>query len=202
MSPLGQPQHFEAERIGRPSPPVLKKLAIGLFVLAGVYVWVSGDYTFAGPRYRVMAYAQMAAAQFEGPPSSDEAPVAAPVAVPAAVPAAVPVAAKGAITETQGSAAVSQFAAGEQPGLTQTYVHLASLRSAASAKEEWSRLQRTFPDQLARLDLVVERVRLQSEGVVYRVLADTSESPLSPGQLCTALRQNNQYCTLVKPGAT
>ena len=173
---------------------MLKKLAIGLFVLAGVYVWVSGDYTFAGPRYRVMAYAQMAAAQFEGPPSSDEAPVAAPVAVP--------VAAKGAITETQGSAAISQFAAGEQPGLTQTYVHLASLRSAASAKEEWSRLQRTFPDQLARLDLVVERVRLQSEGVVYRVLADTSESPLSPGQLCTALRQNNQYCTLVKPGAT
>jgi hypothetical protein len=173
---------------------VLKKLAIGLFVLAGVYVWVSGDYTFAGPRYRVMAYAQMAAAQFEGPPSSDEAPVAAPVAVPAV--------AKGAITETQASAAISQFAAGEQPGLTQTYVHLASLRSAASAKEEWSRLQRTFPDQLARLDLVVERVRLQSEGVVYRVLADTSESPLSPGQLCTALRQNNQYCTLVKPGAT
>ena len=154
---------------------MLKKLAIGLFVLAGVYVWVSGDYTLAGPRYRVLAYAQMAAAQFEGPPSSDEAPVAAPVAVP--------VAAKGAITETQGSAAVSQFAAGEQPGLTQTYVHLASLRSAASAKEEWSRLQRTFPDQLARLDLVVERVRLQSEGVVYRVLADTSESPLSPGQL-------------------
>jgi hypothetical protein len=173
---------------------VLKKLAIGLFVLAGVYVWASGDYTFAGPRYRVMAYAQMAAAQFEGPPSSDEAPVAAPVAVP--------VAAKGAITEIQGSAAISQLAAGEQPGLTQTYVHLASLRSAASAKEEWSRLQRTFPDQLARLDLVVERVRLQSEGVVYRVLADTSESPLSPGQLCTALRQNNQYCTLVKPGAT
>jgi hypothetical protein len=165
---------------------VLKKLAIGLFVLAGAYVWVSGDHTFAGPRYRVLAYAHMAAAPFEGPPSSAE----------------MPVAAKGAITETQGSAAISQFAAGEQPRLTQTYVHLASLRSAASAKEEWSRLQRTFPDQLARLDLVVERVRLQSEGVVYRVLADTSESPLSPGQLCTALRQNNQYCTLVKPGAT
>ena len=185
MSPLGQPQHFEAERIGRP-PPVLKKLAIGLFVLAGVYVWVSGDYTFAGPRYRVLAYAHMAAAPFEGPPS----------------PAEMPAVAKGAITETQASAAISQFAAGKQPRLTQTYVHLASLRSAASAKEEWSRLQRTFPDQLARLDLVVERVRLQSEGVVYRVLADTSESPLSPGQLCTALRQNNQYCTLVKPGAT
>ncbi len=113
MSPLGQPQHFEAERIGRP-PPVLKKLAIGLFVLAGVYVWVSGDYTFAGPRYRVFAYAHMAAAPFEGPPS----------------PAEMPAVAKGAITETQGSAAISQFAAGEQPRLTQTYVHLASLRSA------------------------------------------------------------------------
>ena len=165
-------------------------LAIGLFVLVCAYVWVSGDYTFAGPRYRVLAYAHMAAAQFEGPPSQAEMPAEAPVAI------------KGAITEPQGSAAISQIATGEQPGLTQTYVHLASLRSATSAKEEWSRLQRTFPDQLAKLDLVVERVRLQSEGVIYRVLADTSESPLSPGQLCTALRQNNQYCTLVKPGAT
>jgi hypothetical protein len=165
---------------------MLKKLAIGLFVLAGIYVWVSGDYTFAGPRYRVMAYAHMAAAQFEGPPASAEAPVAT----------------KGAITETQGSAANSQVAAGELSALANTYVHLASLRSAASAKEEWSRLQRTFPGQLAKLDLVVERVRLQSEDVVYRVLADTSESPLSPEQLCAALRQNDQYCTLIRSGAS
>ncbi len=161
---------------------MLKKLAIGLFVLAGVYVWVSGDYTFAGPRYRVLAYALMAAAQFGDPRSSAVA--------------------DSRIAEDKGIAVASQSVAGGPPVRDHTYVHLSSLRSAASAKEEWSRLQRTFPDQLARLDLVVERVRLQSEGVVYRVLADTSESPLSPGQLCTALRQNNQYCTLVKPGAT
>ncbi|MEE8140020.1 MAG: hypothetical protein V3T66_03815 [Alphaproteobacteria bacterium] len=165
---------------------MLKKLAIGLVVLAGAYALVSGDYTFASPRYRVMAYAYMAAAQFEGPRASAEAPVAA----------------NGAITETNGSAANSQLAAVDPPAQANTYVHLASLRSAASAKQEWSRLQRIFPAQLANLDLILERVRLQSEGVVYRVLADTAESPLSPGQLCIALRQNNQYCTLIKPGAT
>ncbi len=165
---------------------MLKKLAIGLFVLAGAYVWVSGDHTFAGPRYRVMAYAYMAAAQFGALRSSAEAPVAA----------------NGAITETHGSAANSQLVAVDPPALANTYVHLGSLRSAASAKEEWSRLQRIFPAELANLDVVVKRVHLGSKGVVYRVLADTSESPLSPGQLCTALRQNDQFCTLIRSGAT
>ncbi len=163
-----------------------QKLAIGLFVLAGIYVWVSGDYTFAGPRYRVMAYAQIAAAQFEAPPSSAEAPVTA----------------NGAITETHDSAAISQPATAEPRAPAHTYVHLASLRSAASAEQEWSRLQRSFPGELANLKLVVKRVQLGAKGVVYRVLADTSESPLSPGRLCTTLRQNDQYCRPVKPGAT
>ncbi len=165
---------------------MLKKIAIGLVVLAGAYVWVSGDHTFAGPRDRVMAYADRAAAQFDAPRSSAEAPVAA----------------NGAITETHGSAANSQLVAVDPPALANTYVHLGSLRSAASAKEEWSRLQQAFPAQLANLDLILERVQLGPEGVFYRVLANTAESPLSPRQLCTALRQNDQFCTLIKPGAT
>jgi hypothetical protein len=173
---------------------MLKKLAIGLFALTGIYVWVSGDYTFAGPRYRVLAYAQMAAAQFEVPPSSVESSVESSAEALAA--------ANGAITETNGSAANSRPPAVDPPAPANTYVHLASLRSAASAKEEWSRLQRIFPAELANLEVIVERVQLGSKGVVYRVLADTSASPLSPGQLCTALRRSEQYCALVDLGTT
>ena len=143
---------------------------------------MSGDYTFAGPRYRVTAYAYIAAAQFGSLRSSAVA--------------------DSQIAEDKGIAAAAQPAAVDPPALARTYVHLGSLRSAASAKEEWSRLQQAFPAQLANLDLILERVQLEPEGVFYRVLANTAESLLSPRQLCTALRQNNQYCSLIKPGAT
>ena len=53
---------------------MLKKLAIGCVALAGVYALVSGDYTFAGPRYQVLAYAYLAAAQFDDPrPATEDA---------------------------------------------------------------------------------------------------------------------------------
>lgn len=153
---------------------MLKKLAIGCVALAGIYAFATGDYTFEGPRYRVLAYAYLAAAQFEGPrPSAgtaDQKPA-------------------GAESDAGGAPAHS-------------YVHLGSLRSAASAEQEWSRLQESFPAHLGHLEFVLERVQLGPEGIFYRVLADTAESPLSPQQLCSALRQSDQYCAPVDPGAS
>lgn len=153
-----------------------KKLAIGCIALAGVYALVSGDYTFAGPRYQVLAYAYLAAAQFDSPRPATQ----------------------GAGTER----AEAGTDVGRTPAAAPGYVHLGSLRSAASAQAEWWRLQESFPAHLGDLQLIVERVQMDAEGVFYRVLADTAESPLSPRQLCSALRQSDQYCTPVDPGAS
>jgi len=159
---------------------VLKKLAIGLVVLAGAYALASEDYTFAGPRYRVMAYAYLAAAQFAGPRA----------------------AAAGAKSAESGQTAAGPLTAAAPPAPAHAYVHLGSLHSAASARREWSRLQRSFPAQLANLDLILERVDLGPKGVFYRVLADTLASPLSARQLCTALRRSNQFCAPIDPSTT
>ena len=154
---------------------MLKKLAIGCVAVAGLYAMATGDYTFEAPRYRILAYAYLAAAQFDSPR-------------PSAVPS------------DKRTAAAAETEAGAAPA--HSLVHLGSLRSAASAQAEWSRLQESFPAHLAGLDLVLERVQLGPEGVFFRVLADTAESPLTAQQLCSALRRSDQYCAPVDPGAS
>lgn len=160
---------------------MLKKLAIVCAILAGAYALASGDYTFASPRYRVLALAYLAAAQFSSPRvSADDL--------------------NGAESGQDGAG--PRPAVGAPPARTHAYVHLGSLRTAASARQEWLRLQRTFPTELANLDLTVERVDLGPKGVFYRVLADTFASPLSARQLCSELRQSRQFCAPIHLGAT
>ena len=124
----------------------------------------------------MLAYAYLAAAQFDDPrPATEDAG-----------------------TEN----AETRNDVGGTPAAAPGYVHLGSLRSAASAEQEWSRLQESFPAHLSDLELVLDRVQLGAEGIFYRVLADTAESPLSPQQLCLALRRSDQYCAPVGPGAS
>ena len=159
---------------------VYKAIAIGIFVVACVYVWVTGDYTLAGPRYRSLAYANMAVEQLgrllASPAESEKA--------------------------GNQSANTGRATGGTSMARDRIYAHLASVHDADAARQEWSRLQRILPAEFADLDLILERVRHESEGTIYRVLADTDESPLSPRQLCTALRRSNQFCVLVKPGTS
>ena len=160
---------------------MLKKLAIGVFILAGAYALASGDYTFAGPRYRVLALAYLAAAQFSSPRVS----------------------AAGLMSAESGQNGTAVPTADvAPPARTHAYVHLGSLRTAALAHREWLRLQRAFPTELANLDLTVERVDLGPKGIFYRVLADTYASPLSARQLCSELHQNHQFCAPIHPGTT
>jgi hypothetical protein len=103
--------------------------------------------------------------------------------------------------------ACSGCAGGERsrdPGSTTprgTLVHLSSLRSEASARQEWENLKKTFPSELAELDLTVQRVDIETKGVFYRVLTDTNLDPSRAQQFCGTLRQNDQYCSIVKPGS-
>lgn len=153
---------------------MLKKLAIACVALAGIYALVTGDYRFEGPRYRVLAYAYLVAAQFEGPRPS--------------------------AATTDGRTTEAERVAGGAP--SHGFVHLGSLRSAASAEREWSRLQESFPAHLADLELVLERVEMGPENVFYRVLADTAGSPLNAQQVCSALRRSDQFCAPIDPGAS
>ena len=154
---------------------MLKKILIGTVASAAIYVLVSGDYSFSGPRYRVMAYAYMLADHHFDAAQAETDVADTPIA-----------------------------GAKDDPGKMSTpsrgYVHLGSLRSTASAEQEWVRLQERFGAHLADLDHVVERIDLGTKGVYYRVLADTNGSGFSPQQLCSVLRRSNQYCDLVAPG--
>jgi cell division septation protein DedD len=77
-------------------------------------------------------------------------------------------------------------------------LQLASLRSAADAREVGARLKRTYGDVLGSVGFSVVSVNLGDRGTYYRVMA----GPMSQGsasQICETLRQRGAACILAKP---
>jgi cell division septation protein DedD len=75
-------------------------------------------------------------------------------------------------------------------------VQLVSVKAENQTKEEWARLQRTYP-QLAPLKMSVTRVDLGEKGVWYRIFAGPL-SDAAAGDLCHALKAKGQGCVVVK----
>jgi tetratricopeptide (TPR) repeat protein len=77
-------------------------------------------------------------------------------------------------------------------------VHLASLRTVAGAKREWTDLQAAFPALLDGLPLAVEPADLGERGVYQRVLAGAFARRSEARDLCARLKARDRYCTVVR----
>ena len=77
-------------------------------------------------------------------------------------------------------------------------LHLASLRTEAAAKLDWSRLKAKFPDLLSGRDAVIVAVDLEDKGIFNRVLASPFATKAEAEAVCGALRAQAQYCKVVQ----
>jgi cell division septation protein DedD len=77
-------------------------------------------------------------------------------------------------------------------------VHLASFRTVAGAKREWTDLQAAFPALLGGLSVAVEPADLGERGVFQRVLAGAFAKRAEARDLCARLEARDQYCTVVR----
>ncbi len=73
-------------------------------------------------------------------------------------------------------------------------IQLASVRTKDGAEIEWKRLQRQFPDLLARRDLVIQIVELEARGTFFRVLTGPFEDRTDAQDLCAEFKSREQNC--------
>ena len=77
-------------------------------------------------------------------------------------------------------------------------VQLASVRTEGDAEFEWKRLQRRFSDLLARRDLVVQTVDLETRGIFFRVLTGPFENRTEAQDLCAEFKFREKDCLAVR----
>jgi hypothetical protein len=79
-------------------------------------------------------------------------------------------------------------------------VRLVSVRSQDQTGQEWSRLQRMYP-QLASLQMSVTRVDLGEKGIWFRIHAGPLGDANAASQLCDAItaKDKSQGCLVEKP---
>lgn len=78
-------------------------------------------------------------------------------------------------------------------------LQLGAVRSEDAAKQEWQRLQKSQSDVLGKLGVTVERADLGEKGIFYRIQAGPITDANEAAQSCTALKNRNVGCILVKP---
>ncbi|MEX0696763.1 MAG: SPOR domain-containing protein [Dongiaceae bacterium] len=113
---------------------------------------------------------------------ADDAPVPTPQsdAAPPPPPALKP-------TATSASAAASAF-----------LVQLASVKSETGATQEWSRLQRDFPDLLSDKKLRVDRANLGERGAFFRIRTGPFDDREQAHGLCRELTAREQSCLVIE----
>jgi cell division septation protein DedD len=84
------------------------------------------------------------------------------------------------------------------PGAGGYRLQLASLRSAADAKQTWNHLKQNHPAILGGLEVSVVQVELGERGTFYRVVAGPMTAEAA-SFACDALKQRGAACILVKP---
>ncbi|HTZ78684.1 MAG TPA: SPOR domain-containing protein [Stellaceae bacterium] len=144
------------------------------------------------------------------PTATPEAPqpavaqAAAPVAPAAAAPAPPP----AAPAQQQPAAVAEQHppqSAALPPALKGTAIgrgyrlQVGAVRTAESAAQEWARIKRQNGDLVGSLGVATERVDLGDKGVFYRIQAGPLADGAEADRICSALRQRNVGCLLVKP---
>ena len=77
-------------------------------------------------------------------------------------------------------------------------VQLASVKSATGATQEWSRLQRDFPDLLSDKKLRVDRANLGERGAFFRIRTGPFDDREQAHGLCRELTAREQSCLVIE----
>lgn len=77
-------------------------------------------------------------------------------------------------------------------------VQLSSVRSETRADREWRRLKKVFPNILGKRDLIIEKRKIASRGVFYRVQTGHFETAAEARAVCTLLKARKQGCLPIK----
>ena len=135
----------------------------------------------------------------ENPPAAEQ-PSAPPEAVAERSPAPPkPAPPKPAAPKSGSEPAGAQTAAVPPPPSPGAYlVQLSSLRSAAAANREWSRLLRAHSGILGGHALIVQRAEIKGRGTYFRVRTGGFESSRAARDFCAQLKARKQGCLVVK----
>ena len=130
-------------------------------------------------------------------PSSPAAPSVElpPAPAPAAVEPAQPQQLASKPSDKLPSAPKSTVAPGAPANAHGTRLQLGSVRSEATARQEWERIKRTNADLLANVSAIPVRADLGEKGVFYRI----QTGPLTDAdQLCSELKRRNVGCIIAR----
>lgn len=78
------------------------------------------------------------------------------------------------------------------------FIQLASLKSAESAAGEWSRLQKSHPDLLGAMALVVQSAKLDDRGTYFRVQTGPFPNRATAEDMCWQLKEKRQDCVVIQ----
>ena len=74
---------------------------------------------------------------------------------------------------------------------------MASLNARDKAEEEWRRLQKSFPDLLGGMSLILQSADLGDRGVFYRVQTAYFPNRSTAVDLCAQLKALGQPCLVL-----
>ena len=100
------------------------------------------------------------------------------------------------LTESAQDAAAISPASGFDIRPGTHYVQLGSIKSAAAASSEWSKLQKKYPDELNGAKYRVERADLGDKGVFYRIQAGPMAGE-SASEICDSIKAQSPGGCLV-----
>ena len=188
-----------------------KNILLGLVTLLGVYVVLTGDVSFSGPRYRALTYMEIVAEQ-AGEAGAKLGSLEIP-SIPLVVPAAsVVFGGNGGRDEDAtvirpeyiaGSASVGASHSGTKDILpegqnTRYFAQLASISDNEEVRAELARLQRLHASFLGEYDLNLQRANLGARGIFHRLLVGPFPERSDAAQFCGKLLEANRDCLVLK----
>ena len=117
-------------------------------------------------------------------------------AAPASPAAATPAPAKEVAVTSPAAPATSKPSATAVGGWK---IQLASVKSDALARQQWSRLQKTHSDLLSDMRLSVQQADLGNKGTYFRIQAGPLPDRTTAEDVCAELKAAKQPCIVVKP---
>ena len=77
-------------------------------------------------------------------------------------------------------------------------IQLSSVKSQERADREWARLKKSFPKELANLELIIEKRTIASRGTFFRVQTGRFETISEARAICAVLAAKKQGCLPIK----
>lgn len=76
-------------------------------------------------------------------------------------------------------------------------IQLGAFRTTAEAEAAWSKIKARFPNELGRLNQLMERADLGDKGIFYRLQAGPFSERAAAASVCDSLKAQSQACVIV-----